>query len=94
MPGLSYLDPTTGEWLPVPTVGPQGPTGATGTTGATGATGPEGPTTVSSDPENLASIGSDSLIHVSGWGRWQGTQDEYDALGTYDENTLYAIIEG
>lgn len=26
------------------------------------------------------------------WGRWQGTQAEYDALGSYDPTTLYVII--
>lgn len=24
---------------------------------------------------------------------WFGTQDEYDALGTYDDNTKYYILE-
>lgn len=26
------------------------------------------------------------------WGRWAGTQAEYDALGAWDPNTLYAIV--
>ena len=25
------------------------------------------------------------------WGRWSGTQAQYDALGTYDANTLYVV---
>ena len=28
------------------------------------------------------------------WKMWQGTQDEYDALGSYDDDTLYVILEG
>ena len=30
---------------------------------------------------------------LSGLSFWQGTQDEYDELGTYDPNTVYLIIE-
>jgi hypothetical protein len=26
------------------------------------------------------------------WGRWTGTQSEYDALGVYDPNILYVVI--
>jgi hypothetical protein len=26
------------------------------------------------------------------WGMWSGTQAEYDALGTYDNNTLYVVV--
>jgi hypothetical protein len=26
------------------------------------------------------------------WGSWSGTQAEYDALGVYDDNVLYAVI--
>ena len=27
------------------------------------------------------------------WKIWQGTQAEYDALGSYDDDTLYVILE-
>ena len=27
------------------------------------------------------------------WLQWTGTQAEYDALGVYDDNTLYVIID-
>lgn len=26
------------------------------------------------------------------WGRWTGTQAQYDALGTYDTNVLYVVV--
>lgn len=26
------------------------------------------------------------------WIKWTGTQAEYDALGTYDDNTLYVVV--
>ena len=50
--------------------GPRGEPGADGTQGpqgepgADGAQGPSGPTAISSDPENQAGLGSDSLLYV------------------------------
>ena len=44
--------------------GPEGPQGAQGETGATGATGPAGPTAVSTDANNMATLGTDSKIYV------------------------------
>ena len=36
---------------------------------------------------------SDILAAVnSKWGMWTGTQAEYDALGTYNDNTLYVVV--
>jgi hypothetical protein len=50
--------------------------GPAGPIGAIGPTGPAGP---------AAPAGTY-------WGLWSGTQAAYDALGTYDANTLYAIV--
>ena len=49
--------------------GPQGPAGADGAPGAAGvdgAAGPAGPTAISADAGNIAALGTDSLIFVSG----------------------------
>ena len=75
MPKAYYRD-SNGTFIPLPTAGPAGP---------------EGPAAISADAGNLASLGSDSAVYVTGWGRWEGTQAEYDALGTYDPDVLYAI---
>jgi hypothetical protein len=40
MVAFKVKDPSTGVWLPVPTVGPIGPSGPTGPTGPTGPVGP------------------------------------------------------
>lgn len=75
--------------------GPQGPSGAAGATGssgpagsvgATGATGPAG----ASDWEDITNkppVVTSNTVE----GLWKGTQIEYDALGTYDEDVLYFI---
>lgn len=58
--------------------GPQGPAGADGAQGATGATGPQGPagpTAVSTDANNLAKLGNDSLLFV---GRTASTSHTID----------------
>jgi hypothetical protein len=44
--------------------GPPGADGAEGPAGAAGAEGPPGPSAVSADPENIARLGSDTLIYV------------------------------
>lgn len=46
--------------------GPQGAAGADGAPGAAGAAGPAGPSAVSVDALNLATLGTDSLVFVSG----------------------------
>lgn len=46
--------------------GPQGEQGPAGADGAEGPQGPAGPSAVSADAGNLAALGSDSLIFVSG----------------------------
>lgn len=58
MPTLKYRDPTSGNWIDLPTVG------ATGPRGPAGADGPPGPTAVSGDAGNNARLGTDSLIYV------------------------------
>ena len=71
--------------------GPQGDTGATGAQGDTGATGAQGAT----GPQGEAGvdgiindIGSPVAVNTI----WSGTQAQYDALGTYDANTLFFIV--
>jgi hypothetical protein len=55
----------SGSWVEKGTLeGPEGPQGAQGETGATGATGPAGPTAVSTDANNMATLGTDSKIYV------------------------------
>jgi len=67
--------------------GPEGPDGPTGPAGPTGPEGPEGPTgpTGSTGPAGPKGDTGDN-------GVWVGTQAEFDALGTYEEDVLYAII--
>lgn len=36
----------------------------------------------------------EKLADYAVYKEWSGTQAEYDALGTYDDNTIYNIIEG
>lgn len=36
----------------------------------------------------------EKLADYAVYKEWSGTQSEYDALGTYDDNTIYNIIEG
>lgn len=45
--------------------GPTGPMGPVGPTGATGPTGPPGPNEVSTEANNLATLGTDGLVYVS-----------------------------
>lgn len=42
------------------------------------------------DPWSITAHVAPSL-DASKWGMWLGTQTEYDALGVYDQNTLYGI---
>lgn len=49
---------------PPGTPGATGPPGAIGPPGPTGAPGPSGPTVVSSDPGNVAGLGSDGYVYV------------------------------
>lgn len=64
--------------------GPTGPAGPTGDTGAEGPTGPEGPAGATGPHGPKGDTGDNGV--------WVGTQAEYDALGTYNEDVLYAII--
>jgi len=42
------------------------------------------------DPSTVSATVIGSAI-TGKWGLWRGTQAEYNALGTYDANTLYFI---
>lgn len=64
-PGATGATGSTGAPGPQGDPGPTGAAGAAGATGATGATGPEGPSAVSTDADNLATIGTDDLILVN-----------------------------
>jgi hypothetical protein len=69
-------------------IGPTGPTGPTGEIGPTGPVGPAGPTEVSADTDNLAVLGSDSLILVPNVYAFKGVTDGSDA----DSNDVGAYI--
>ena len=62
--------------------GAQGAAGPQGVDGAQGFQGPQGPT----NPDNIVSTGPNTITSI-----WEGTQAQYDALGTYDANTIYFI---
>jgi hypothetical protein len=61
--------------------GSQGPTGPAGSTGAAGPTGPPGPTAISTDPGNIATLGSDSLILVPQSQIWSARLRSFNAIG-------------
>jgi hypothetical protein len=64
--------------------GPQGATGATGPTGPTGATGaqgPPGPDVVSTDPGNIATLGTDGYILVPQLTLWYQRLRSFNAIG-------------
>src|ERR1700752_695614 len=62
-------------------VGPGGDTGQTGATGSTGSTGPSGPNAVSTDANNLATLGSDNLILVPASNIWSVRLRSFNAIG-------------
>jgi hypothetical protein len=62
-------------------VGPGGDTGLIGGTGPTGATGATGPNAVSTDANNLATLGSDNLIAVPASSIWSMRLRSYNAVG-------------
>ena len=89
---------------PVGPTGPQGPVGSTGPQGPVGPTGPQGP--VGSDGlttqirvNGTTYIQSNGLITLPDYPTlppyniWVGTQTQYDAIPTKDNNTLYFIKE-
>lgn len=77
--------------------GPQGETGATGPQGPqgeTGATGPQGPqgetgATGPQGPQGAAGTGNVSSATINTI--WTGTQEQYDAIIFYSNDTLYFI---
>ena len=78
--------------------GPQGPTGPTGPQGPQGLKGADGLTTQIS-VNGTTYTQSNGLITLpdypatSSYNIWVGTQSEYDAISTKDNNTLYFIKE-
>ena len=65
--------------------GPQGPEGPVGPQGPTGPVGPQGPT---------GPVGPQGPTGPSpSYNIWVGTQSQYDAISTKDNNTLYFIKE-
>ena len=79
--------------------GPQGPAGPQGLTGPQGAAGSDGLTT-QIRVNGTTYIQSNGLITLPdypstpSYNIWVGTQTEYDAISTKDNNTLYFIKEG
>jgi hypothetical protein len=61
--------------------GPQGNVGPQGIPGTAGPTGPPGPSAVSTDPNNLATLGSDSLISVPASVIWSQRLRSYNCVG-------------
>lgn len=71
--------------------GDPGQKGDPGPAGAPGVDGAPGPTAVSADAENVATLGSDSLLYVPE--PWvQMTRAQYDALAVKDPDTMYVIV--
>ena len=79
--------------------GPQGPAGPQGLTGPQGAAGSDGLTT-QIRVNGTTYIQSNGLITLPdypstpSYNIWVGTQSEYDAITSKDNNTLYFIKEG
>ena len=79
--------------------GPQGPVGSTGPQGPQGLKGTDGLTTQIRVNETTYTQ-TNGLITLpdypsaSSYNIWVGTQTEYDAISTKDNNTLYFIKEG
>ena len=69
--------------------GPQGPIGPAGPEGPEGPQGPQGPagTTAWNDITGRPPVVTSTTVEML----WQGTQAQYDALGTYSDETLYFI---
>lgn len=94
---------TVSEWLatqvgpqgPTGATGPEGPAGATGATGPAGAEGPQGPAGAEGPQGPTGPAGTTLFSGLTDvpplWKRWTGTQVAYDALGTYDPDTLYVV---
>jgi hypothetical protein len=99
-PGQPGPKGDTGDTGPAGPEGPQGPKGEDGTSGVTdhglltGLEDDDHPQYAFTDGTR-GNFAATAHGHVGTyWNLWRGTQAEYDALGTYDDNTLYAIIAG
>ena len=104
----SELKGDRGPQGPAGPQGPQGPQGLTGSQGPQGLTGPQGPQgpagsdglTTQIRVNGTTYTQSNGLITLpdypasSQYNIWVGTQTEYDAISTKDNNTLYFIKEG
>jgi len=100
--GVNFTGDVTG--LPVGPQGPQGPIGPQGEIGPQGVQGPIGPQGVegTQGPQGvegaqgvqgpagadgeIQSVGPNTILNI-----WSGTQAQYDALITYDAETIYFI---
>lgn len=71
--------------------GPQGPQGETGATGPQGERGPQGEQGIQGPqgPQGAAGTGNVSSLTINTI--WTGTQEDYDALPSYSNDTLYFI---
>ena len=101
----SELTGARGPQGPVGPTGPQGPVGSTGPQGPVGSIGPQGPAGTDGLTTQIRVNGTtytqtNGLITLpdyptsSPYNIWVGTQSQYDALSTKDNNTLYFIKEG
>ena len=95
----SELTGPQGPQGPQGLTGPQGPQGPQGLTGPQGVKGTDGLTT-QIRVNGTTYMQSNGLITLpdyptsSQYNIWVGTQTEYDAISTKDNNTLYFIKEG
>ena len=46
------------------------------------------------DPSTVSAEMVGSATASGKWGRWSGTQAEYDALGTYSDLVFYLVVAG
>ena len=90
---------SVGPQAPTGPVGPQGPAGSVGSQGPQGVKGSDGLTT-QIKVNGTTYTQSNGLITLPDYPTlppyniWVGTQSQYDALSTKDNNTLYFIKEG
>lgn len=86
--------PTGPTWAPISSAGPPGPTGPAGPIGPIDIlTDVDTSTTAPADGDGLAWSGTaGNWVPQGMWKSWSGTQAEYDALGTYDPQTLYCVV--
>jgi hypothetical protein len=80
--GIQGIQGLIGATGPQGDQGIQGVQGPTGPTGSQGIEGPIGPT-----GSGITSTGPTTIDHI-----WSGSQAQYDALGSWDTDTIYFVV--